>query len=178
MPDSVKAMPDAEDHADNSAATAAAADDGLLATIDRNADDAHAAGADAADQNPDADDAKDKDGDAHGTARILPSKEGSTNFKYISVMTDEDKLRHRGFSDALERKFKDLPSDERGISKSKKEIAECVTEWLTEHPKGLGRGQGGIDYCEFRWSPDKHFRVCKRKPPFHVRTCFSAWVRA
>ena len=60
MPDSIKAMPDAEDHADNSAATAAAADDGLLATIDRetrdeqaHTDDAHAAGAHADDQNPD-----------------------------------------------------------------------------------------------------------------------------
>ena len=67
------AMSDAEDHADNSAATAAAADDGLSATTDRkptdqqaHADDAHAAGADAADENPIAEDATDKDGDADG----------------------------------------------------------------------------------------------------------------
>ena len=78
-------------------------------------------------------------------------------------MTNEDKLRIRGVSDALEREFKDLPSDRRDISKSKAEIAKCVTEWLTEHPKGLGRGQGGIGYCKFLWSPDKHYPVCKRK---------------
>ena len=60
---------------------AAAGADGLFATDDRettdeqaHADDAHAAGADAADENPNAEDATDKDGDADGTARTLSSK--------------------------------------------------------------------------------------------------------
>ena len=75
-------MSDAADHADNSATFAAAAEDGLLATNYRKHD--------AADTNHDADDVTDNDGDAHGTVRTLPSKEGSTKSKYTSKMTNID----------------------------------------------------------------------------------------
>ena len=99
MPDSCKdAMSNAEVDGDISTDAAVAADDVLSATNDRkhtdeqaHADDAHVVGADAADKNHDADDATDNDGDAHGTARTLPSKEGSSEIKRISKMTDKDK---------------------------------------------------------------------------------------
>ena len=153
MPDSVKAMPDAEDHADNSAATAAAADDGLLATIDRetrdeqaHTDDAHAAGAHADDQNPDAEDATDEDGDADGTAPTLPSKYGASMLVRQSHITAGNLL----YSPPI-------------ISESKAEIAEFVMNLLTKHPRGIRLGKPGEGFAYFNWSKYTHYGVCIRE---------------
>ena len=151
MPDSVKAMPDVEDHADNSAATAAAADDGLLATIDRetrdeqaHTDDAHAAGAHADDQNPDAEDATDEDGDADGTAPTLPSKYGASMLVRQSHITAGNLL----YSPPI-------------ISESKAEIAELFMNFLTKHPRGIRLGKPGEGFAVSNWSKYTHYGNCK-----------------
>ena len=155
--------------------TAAATDDRLFATDCRestdeqaHADDAPATGADADDQNPEAEDPTDKDGDANGTARILPSKEGSSKHVRTSKMTDKEELYHRKFSATVKRKYADMPMDISEIE-SNTEIAECftklltdVTELLTEHPDGPGGGKGG--FCgRLKWAKDNLYSVCQRK---------------
>ena len=146
-------------HADDAHADDAHADDahaGLLAT--HVADDAHADDAKADDLDLDAEDPTDKDGDGNGTAS-MPVNGTQSKPVRTSPITAKDRAVHDHVSAQTDRRYSELPTTS---SDSKKEIATCVTDWLMDHPRGLGNGKGGEGLTFFNWLKDTHYRVCSK----------------
>ena len=49
------------------------------------------------------------------------------------------------------------------MSHNKPELPKCITDWLTDHPRGIGKAKGGEGLAFFKWFPDNHYRVCKQE---------------